>query len=1039
MPGPGDTSLDDTLTSHPEAVVPPEELPAAGERYQLERLLARGGQAEVHVAFDQVLGRLVAFKTPRTDADGVVTDSAERRFLREARITARLDHPNVITVHEIGRLPDARPFCTMRLVLAETSGAPRTLAQALRHGHGLRERLALLPRFLDVCNGVAHAHARGVVHRDLKPDNVVLGGPGETVVLDWGLARDRSTDASDPTHTSLDGLQTVDGQVFGTPLYMSPEHARGQRELVDERSDVWSLGVMLYELLTGATPFTGASPVEVVEAVRDAAVTPVRAREPEAPRELAAVAARALSRDRQARYPTAAQLAEDVRAFLEHRQVGVYAYSPFELVALFVRRYRTVAAVGAVSLALLVTALVAVVLSNRRAAENLAEAFVEKGRLAEAALRWDEAAAWYAAALEESPRRDARFSLRAAWTRATSAKVTRLRGGVQGVRSLAASADGRWLAAAGSDRAIRVWELPSGRLAQTLEGHTNAVTAVTFIPGEGALLSASEDGTVRRWTLDAGASEVLVSRPADAANAVAVTRDGRLAAIGFERGAVVLLELPTGTTRVLGPQQHPVYAVAFSPDGAQLASGNWLGETLRWDVVTGARLEAMQAHAGAVLAVAFSPDGTSLATAGRDTTVRVVSGKAHRTDHVRVLSGHQQKVYALSWSSDGALLASVGGDGTSRLWSALTGSPLRGASLGGAEELAAVTFIPGSSRLAWAGARGDVYLRDVEAPRATLSSWETPSLVWTPDGALLAPLLGGFSRLDPQTLTGPQWLETPGELRETTPPSARLTIDPAGSLIVGSCGGDCLAWWDTKAARVVAHSHAPGLSLEDLRFSPDGRALVTVGRDGVLRQWDPVTHTVVRSLVAHPTGAYGVAFSPDGKLVATSGYDKQIVLWNAEDLTPVRRLLGHEHGVRSVMFSPDGRTLASASWDRTVRLWDVGSGAERARLPHQDFVFGVDFRRDGAVLATGSHDGTVRLWDMATLREELRLPGDEARVTVVRFAPDGRTLFYAGRGLHRVVLEDGRALPRLADVLAATGLTLEGLALTRAPPPLVRP
>jgi serine/threonine protein kinase len=365
------------------------------ERYEVQGLLAKGGQSLVYAARDASLGRLVVFKQLRDDRDevgaraGAELTSKELRFLREARITAQLDHPGIPPVHEVGRRADGSLFATQKLVRGGT------LAEAMARCGTLEERLALLPTLLAVCQAVAYAHARGVLHRDLKPQNVMLGDLGEVFVVDWGLARTGglgpgtqlppplgapvqaaesplsaraaalaprqdaappstapgSTPGSTPpgaVDSLLDSDATQDGAVMGTPHYMSPEQAAGSSGLVSERSDVFSLGVLLYELLSGRRPFDGANTRAILWSVMTASPLPLREVCPELPVELAAVVERALRRQPAERYAHAGELAEELRHFLAGRLVQAHTYTPGELVRRWARRYRALLTLGAV-------------------------------------------------------------------------------------------------------------------------------------------------------------------------------------------------------------------------------------------------------------------------------------------------------------------------------------------------------------------------------------------------------------------------------------------------------------------------------------------------------------------------------------------------------------------------------------------------------------------------------------------------------------------------------------------------------------------
>ncbi|MGV3620304.1 MAG: serine/threonine-protein kinase [Archangium sp.] len=335
-----------------------------GPRGRVEEL-GRGGAGRVVVARDHFLGRDVALKELHRDItqnpkfDTLHVRNLEARFLREARVTGQLDHPAIVPVYELGRRRDGTLYYTMRRVRG------RTLAQAFSDSGGLEGRLALLPDLLTACRAVAAAHHRDVVHRDLKPQNVMLGPHGETFVMEWGLARvmgkaDRTRKTPMQLAPDLTGGRDL-GPV-GTPSYMSPEQAQGDRDALDARSDVWGLGAMLFELLTGRAPYVGRSPWEVLAEVRSSPPPKVKSLEPAAPPELVAVCERALSWHREHRYVHAGELAAELEAWLSGARVKAYDYSATEVLRRTYRRYRALALLGAVTfISVLVVAIVSAV------------------------------------------------------------------------------------------------------------------------------------------------------------------------------------------------------------------------------------------------------------------------------------------------------------------------------------------------------------------------------------------------------------------------------------------------------------------------------------------------------------------------------------------------------------------------------------------------------------------------------------------------------------------------------------------------------
>jgi tetratricopeptide (TPR) repeat protein len=332
------------------------------EHYERAGEFARGGMGRILKALDRRLRRPVALKELHTDSG-----PAQKRFVREALVTARLQHPSIVPVYEAGRWPDGIPFYAMKLV----SG--RSLDAVIRENRSLEQKMALLPHVIAVAEAMAYAHSERIIHRDLKPSNVLVGGFGETVVVDWGLAKDLSASPPEDSASAggASGLETVIGTVMGTPHYMPPEQARG--EAVDERADVYALGAMLYYTLAGTPPHAGATAAEILKAVVSQPPTPLEEREPDVPEELCAIVRKAMAPDPKDRYPSAQELAADLKRFETGQLVSVHSYSPLELLRRWLRRHRAAVTVAAVLTAALLAALVYGVAGIRRQARMAAE------------------------------------------------------------------------------------------------------------------------------------------------------------------------------------------------------------------------------------------------------------------------------------------------------------------------------------------------------------------------------------------------------------------------------------------------------------------------------------------------------------------------------------------------------------------------------------------------------------------------------------------------------------------------------------------
>src|SRR5476649_2037155 len=368
--------------------------------YSVKSELGRGGQAIVYIAHDHQIGRDVAFKQLLLGGP-----EEEERFLREARVAGQLEHPGVVPVYEVGRRGNGALYCAMRLVRG------RTLAQALIEDRGRGGRLHLLSHFVQLCQAIAYAHERGVVHRDIKPENVMLGAFGETVLLDWGIAklRGHEDDVGEALGRGKGFDNTQEGDIIGTPAYMSPEQALGDVREIDEQSDVWSLGAVLYEIFTGQPPFSETNAVQLLVKIAKDKIAPVRSLAPKIPRELAYICERALERNKKLRYKSALDLADDIEAFRAGGRVGGVDYSTLQIFRKWLSRNVSLTAALAVTVMLLAFAGSRIWRENRTDRGYLADALLEKSEQESQAQHWARAAAYGAAARVENDTAEARF------------------------------------------------------------------------------------------------------------------------------------------------------------------------------------------------------------------------------------------------------------------------------------------------------------------------------------------------------------------------------------------------------------------------------------------------------------------------------------------------------------------------------------------------------------------------------------------------------------------------------------------------------
>jgi WD40 repeat protein/serine/threonine protein kinase/tetratricopeptide (TPR) repeat protein len=1021
-------------------------------RYTLVEVIGEGGMGSVYLADQsEPVKRQVALKLIKTgmDSRGVLA-----RFNAERQALALMDHPNIARIYDGGVTATRQPFFVMELV----NGVPLTdYCDARRLTVDARLQL-----FVAVCQAVQHAHQKGIIHRDLKPGNVLVtevDGRPTPKVIDFGVAK--------ATELKLTDMSFADaGAIVGTPAYMSPEQADPSSMDIDTRTDVYALGVILYELLTGAPPidasqFKRGAVLEMLRMVRE--VDPprpsTRLSEADAGPNIAAsrsiepaklakllqgeldwVVMKALEKDRTRRYETANGFAADILRYLADEVVEARPPSRGYRLKKFVRRNKgQVIAASLVLVALLGgimgTTLGLIAAKNQEQIARDETAEKEKARAAEA---------------ERVTERDHALGMQreALMREAERADELKHRLGVSQVVLAAAAYDNRDVVLA----AERLDKVPADQrgwdwhyLKQqtrgglfTLHGHTMPVTCVAYSPdGTRIVTGAGMQGT---------ASEVRVL-------------DARTGGLLLDLKGVAI---PGGVNT-------PVTSVAFSPDGTRLVTGggealvtgggkaNVSGEAKVWDARTGASLLELKQFTFPVYRAVFSPDGTRIATACGDGMVKVWDA---RTGAVLLeLKGHRYGVTSVAFSPDGTRIASAGHDQTLKVWDSAKGGEALLDVPGITSGECTVAFSPDGTRVVTGRRDATATVIDARTGAVQLelkgrsrgldanpdSQMGVLSAAFSPDGTRIV-TAGGIRRVGGEVTvwdarTGVSLIDLTGH----TDKVVSAAFSPDGTHVVtGSCDRTAKVW----DARTGSARLELGRDRDDVlavAFSLDGTRLVTGSGDRTVKVWDARTGQAVVGLKGFKGTVKCAAFSPDGTRVVTGGVAAatgEATIWDARTGMPLVELKGFREGVNSVAFSPDGtRVVTGAVQVRTaggteVKVWDARTGAVLLDLtePVTDPYRGILENMKG-VSASFSPDGTrilvagvrgekrggrrVKVCDARTGAILVELEGKVEAVLSAAFSPDGTRIVAGGWGVGKVW--DSRAGTLLLELKGHTG------------------
>ena len=1005
-------------------------LPRAFGPYELLEEVARGGMGIVYKACQTQINRVVAVKVMA--AGQFAAPDFLKRFRTEAEAAASLDHPNIVPIYEVGEC-EGQPFFSMKFI---EGGSLAARISNLEFQILNREAALLVAK---LARAVHFAHQRGILHRDIKPGNVLLDAQNEPLLTDFGLAK----------LVEKESTLTRTMAVLGTPSYMSPEQAHGEAKQLTTAVDVYGLGAVFYELLTGRPPFAGGTTMETVRQVLEKEPARPKALSPSVDHDLETICLKCLEKTPASRYGSAEGLAQDLERWLNHEPILARRSTTVERLAKWMRRNPKVAALTVLLNIVFFVGLAGILAmsvrlasanfqktqSNIQLAKDLRDFEWQKlDGLATSGKR-DDALASLTDFLRHNP------NDRVAATRLISMMSVcnfalpagaPLRHGAP-LSTLVLSADGRRVVTAADDGKARIWDLQTSRLLATLV-HPLKVAVAAFAADETFVLTTCIDGTFRLWNSATGSLVFEFPKAPDCRIPQTLSNDRKRVAflqtdtsvqiwdlLGHQRLGGVL-EMPglvnasvfgqdsgtialasaDGTVSVRIGENYQTIALElklpnnvtllkFSPDGGTLAAA-WAGWITLWDTHSWTKFKEFQVYDAQILWLEFTLDGRRIITMAYDQPLKICE-VASGQSVAQPIEAERPFAYFIM-SPDGKRLATRSQGGVARLWDASTGLPVS-EPFEHEGPITDLRFDPSGQFVITASQDGTAQVWDVQSGLSGALSLKTtdpyPSACFSLDGRLVVRTTGQQRAEVFDAQTG----QPVGKPMVHADQVYRVKISPDGKKLATASWDNTGRLWDFQTGEPLTPPLQHRRRLYNITFSSNGHFVATASEDTTARLWDAATGQPIGPSLAHEGEVLDVCFSPDSGALLTASTDGTARLWSTNQGAPLwPQQLRHKGIVWTAEFSPDGRRIVTASADKSALVWDAQSRLPLTRpMRHERAVSGAHFSPDGKWVLTFSVDGTARVWDVNTGEPISQPMRHKGRLADAVFSPDGRTVF----------------------------------------------